>query len=310
MRKYIGQPVFNAEGAGGAPGGAPGGNPPPSQPPAASAAPWGADVNAPWNVGDKPWFETLPDGPTKDLLKAKNYANPAILADAYYSANKMISAPDRTIVLPGETATEQERAAFDARLRQVRGALDAPEKYELKMPDGQQADPNLLKFGQQIAHKYGLSAKEAQGLVDDWNRNAAEWNTAAQQAQQQANDAAIAEMKTKYGAEFDTKIAEGQRVVKSLGLDNALLDKIEASVGAAPLLDLLFRIGAKGGEGSVIGNGNNADPTNPATMTPQQAQAEVNRLNADPAFQQAYTTANHPGHKDAVEKMAMLFSRL
>ena len=43
------------------------------------------------------------------------------------------------------------------------------------------------------------------------------------------------------------------------------------------------------------------------TLSPAEAKAEISTLQADENFTKAYTTQNHPGHKDAVDKMTRLF---
>lgn len=45
-------------------------------------------------------------------------------------------------------------------------------------------------------------------------------------------------------------------------------------------------------------------------MTPQMAQQEIDRLNADQDFQKQYLNAMEPGHKDAVDRMQRLYQRV
>ena len=87
------------------------------------------------------------------------------------------------------------------------------------------------------------------------------------------------------------------------------MDRVEAQIGAAPLVELLAMIGRKSDEGSFTAGGGNGDPNNPETMTKEAAASKIAQLQGDQEFQKKYTDKNHPGHSAAVDLMMRLFAR-
>lgn len=289
---------------------------PPAVPPAANTpaagavAPWGADVNQVWMVDNKPWYEAfVPEGPTRDLLKSKNYANPLVLADSHYAANRMVNG--NAIEIPGADAKPEAWQALYKKL----GALEKPEAYVFKQADGFKADEGMVKFGQTMAHKLGLNPAQAQTMNDNWNAFVAEQNAATATKHQTENQAEADGVKAKWGADFDTNMAAGKRATQALydltkPEEKATFNKIEESIGAAAMLDLFARLGKLGGEGGLIGAGSNTggDVNNPSSLTPDQAGAEIARLGGDAEFQKAYTDRNHPQHAAKVAHMQALYA--
>ena len=124
------------------------------------------------------------------------------------------------------------------------------------------------------------------------------------------NDQELAALQTKWGADLDKNKAAGQRAVQSLGLSNDLIERVEQQIGSAAIVELLATIGRKSDEGGFKAGAGTGDPNNPDTMTKEQAAAKVAELQNSAEFQQKYTDAKHPGHKDAVELMQRLFAKL
>jgi hypothetical protein len=274
----------------------------------APAVPWGVDPAAAYNIGDKPWYEVaLPDGPAKQLIAEKKYANPTVLANSYYEANRALSAKnaDNSVIVPGDNATDADRNAFYTKL----GRPPDPTGYKDTVVWGDNPDPQMQEFASKLAFDLGLSPKQTSTLVSRWNTLAGEMETKGAEAYRTNNESEVASLKATWGKDFEPNIAAGQRVLNSLkgnGLSEDDLSAIEANVGAAPVIKLLATIGKLTGEASFMqgAHGALADPNN---MTPEQAAAEVTRLRGDADFNKMYTDAKHPQHKDAVDRMAALF---
>lgn len=276
------------------------------------APPWGADVNAEWKIGDKPWYEVvIPEGPARDLAVDKKYANPVKMGEAYYELNRTASHAnaDNTIIIPGENATPEDWNKVYTKLGRP---ADIEGYKDVKW--GENADPKLVEFGKTLAFKLGLSPKAAESVM------AAEWNKFAQQFATDANTEGAAEnartvetLKGEWGKDFDAHLAAGTRVLNALkanGISEQDLVNVEAHIGAAPVIKLLATIGKLTGEasfvqGSTLGN----MASDPAAMTPEQAAAEIARLNGDKDFQKTYTDRMDPNHKAATEKMLALYAK-
>ena len=303
-------PLFEGESTGGPPA-----TPPGSTPPAAIAAPWGADVSKPWMLGDaaapKPWFETLADGPTKEFVRSKNYGNPAVMADALYSATRMVNG--NAVELPSIDGDAKAWEPFNAKMRG--DSIKAPTDYKFDFGKDDkgaaiEGDPRMIKFAQELAFNLGIHPKRAQELVvNPWQQFAAEMNAASVQEANAKNEQEANAVRTKWGANFESLRAGGERVAKSLKLDPATLTAIEAHIGAAPLMDLFAQLGKLSAEGGMIGGagGNSTDPVN---MTPEQVQQKINEKMADAQFQTAYRDRQNPGHARAVEEMEALHKLL
>lgn len=286
------------------------GNPPPSDPPPAAhpvAAPW-ATIDGTWNLGEgeaaKPWWDSIAEEPVREHIKAKAYANPAQLAMANYNLTKMQRGADDVLSLPAKDAPPEAWNAFYTKL----GRPEAADKYELKFADGVTVDDGMVNFGKNLAFELGLPPDKAQLMADKWNEFAAKANGDNVAATQAANTQAITALEQKWGADLEANRAAGERVMRALNLSEATMDAIQGNIGAAPLIELLAMIGRKSDEGSFINNGK-GDPNNPATMSKDEAQAKINQLNGDPAFQAKYSDKNHAEHTSAVNLMLQLMQR-
>lgn len=288
-------------------GGPPPGNPPPGSPPPGSPPP-----GSPPPSGAFSWASDL-DAPVVDLLKAKGMFDDPVkgshaLAKSYYEANKALSGGD-VIIAPGNW---DDQAQVDKYLAKVRPPTT--DAYVPKFGDGVEASPAFVDVSKKIAHAWGVPPALFQKGIDIWQDFAKEQNVMSATATAKANDDAIAAMKTKMGADqFTAAVANSQAVYKSLAAKGAIsretLQALDASIGSGPLLELLSAIGANmKGEAPVLGNGaTGGSPTDPSQMTPEQAAAEISRLQGDADFQTKYTNAKHPEHKVAVERVKMLF---
>lgn len=83
------------------------------------------------------------------------------------------------VVIPGEKATEEELNAFYQKL----GRPESADKYEIKLPEGQQLDEGFAKGFKETAFKSGLSPKQVAGLAE-WYGGAAKAAVEASQAAQ------------------------------------------------------------------------------------------------------------------------------
>lgn len=303
-------PVYAPEGVGGAGGG----NPPPANTPTAGGvtehpvAPWGS-VQGVWNIGEgdkaQPWWNTLPDEVARNHIAAKQYANPAELALANYNLTRLQTGDPQVMALPGKDAPPEAWNDVWTKL----GRPATADAYELKFGEGVKTDDGMVKFGKELFYEMGLSPDRAQKAADKWNGFVAAQEAAMLEQARTDNQKELDALSSKWGADLDKNKAAGQRVVQALGLSNEFIERLEDQIGSAPVVELLAMIGRKTDEGGFVNNGGQADPNNPATLTPQQATARITELQSDAEFQKKYTDRNHPGHKDALQLMERLFSR-
>lgn len=291
-----------------------------SAPPAAPTAPWGADVNTQWMLGEAgkqvPWYESLAAGPTKEFVKSKAYSNPAVMADALFSANRMVNG--NAIEVPNVDGEDPKvwATAWEPFNKRTRGeSITKAEDYKFnfgKDKDGKDLvpDPGLAKFAQELAFETGLHPKRAQELiVNRWQKFAQETNARMATEAATKNETDAQSIRTKWGANFESYRAAGERAAKALQLDAGTLSAIESHIGFAPIMDLFAKLGQMSAEGKLTG-GANSGQTDTSAMTAQQVQAKITALTSDPAFQAKYNDANNPAHKDAVAELEALHKLL
>lgn len=308
LERYLLRNVFRdgAGDGGGAPPPPPPGSPPGSPPPQAITAPWAATTDGPWKVGEKEWWETIPEPEAREHVKAKGYKNPAELALANYSLTKMQRGANDVVNIPGEGATQNDWDAFYTKMGRPATATD----YNLTFGENVQVDNKMVEFGKTLFHSMGLNNKQAQAAANSWNEFVAKTNQDSIEAEQQQNAKDMAALETTWGPDLNANKAAGERVMKALGLDEPTMAKIENAIGSATIVDLLARIGRKTDEGSLVfTGGNSGDPNDPGNMTKEQANARITTLQADAEFMKKYTDKNNPGHQEAVDIMLKLFAK-
>ena len=220
------------------------------------------------------WRDTLPDDLKADP-SLKDFKDVASLAKSYVSTKAMVGAKPQGVTIPGEKATPEEQAAFAKAL----GVPEAPTGYQIKRPDvaldlgwDQGAETEFLG----IAHKSGLTPKQAQSMVDWYGK----WERAKlERARAEANETSV-RLRTEWGPDYDAKVGRANRVISEYG-GSALADAFGTpghvlnAAGRHPLFvqfvaslgDALVEHGAITGEGL-------------AEVTPDEARAQINELNA------------------------------
>lgn len=309
-----------AGGAAGGDGGAGGQAPPPPPgdggqqqtppPPPATIAPWAEAKDAPWTIGDKPWWDTIPEQPVRELMATKAYKTPHETALAYYNLNKLTSSTRPTV--PAEDAPPEAWDAFHKTL----GRPDKPTDYKIEPPPGTdiQYDPSMVDFGRNLAHKLGLNQKQVETmLVPEWNKYVTTATQQMTEAQAANNAKDIEDLTKSWGGEanVNANVAAGKRTVAALGLSDGDLAALEKNMGAAPVVNLMVKLGSKFADSGMGGapvndGGSGGMPSSIAAMTPHQAATELSKLDADPAFSKAYWSAQDPGHREAVDRKMQL----
>jgi len=270
--------------------------------------PW-SKAEGVYSIGEgenaKPWWSGIQEEPIRAYAEEKKYANPEEALRAAWNANKLNKlTPDIEAFVAGKATPEQE-----ATIHKLMGRPENADAYELKPAEGVQTEAELDALAKKVFFELGVPPARAQKAYDMYNEGVTAFNAAQQAAQQAANDQAMADLTKRWGSDLEANRVAGNKAVHALGIANDLVEKIEANIGSAAIVELLAVIGKKMGEGSFQGASQSTDPNDPNTMTPQAAQSRINTLQADAEFQKKYTDANHPEHKSAVETMQKLFAR-
>jgi hypothetical protein len=293
------------EGGGGGGGGLGGGTQPP-----ATTVPWAGVADGQiWTVGDKPWYETaIPDGPAKELFRQKKYANPTVVATSYAELERVNASRDdsKMIRIPDENAKPEDWNQVYEKL----GRPKDPSGYK-DVKWGENADPQMKEFGQNLAFKLGLSPKAVESvMVSEWNAFVEKANAKAAQTMEVTGQQAVQQLKESWKGDFDANLNKGRQVMQALdraGFSDADMAVVEQHIGIAPVIKLLATIGKLSGEGKFMESGGGGGAADPANMSPEQAKAEIIRKTGDAAFQKTYMGKTEPGHPEAVKLMEALY---
>lgn len=274
------------------------------------AAPWTGSTDV-WKVGEagkeRPWWESIPEPSVRAHVEAHQYKNPAELAMGNYNLTKLQTGAGDVVAVPKADAPPE---AWNTYYEKIGRPKDA-NGYTDVVKWGDKPDQTFVDFGKSAFFDAGLTPQQAQKVVEKWNAFAAIQGQQAQAAEVTANNTAVDTLLQSWGPELEANKAAGHRVIESLGKDAApILAKIDAMIGAAPVIQLLAMIGKKSSEGGFVApSGGGGNPNDPSNMSKEAATARISALNADVAFQAKYTDKKHPDHAAAVQEMQQLFAR-
>ena len=221
------------------------------------------------------------------------------LAKGYVNGQKLVGADK--IALPGANADEATLGEFYGKL----GRPEAAEGYEFAEPKEDaffKPDETLVKGFRETAFAAGLSAKQA-GALYDWYAQQGEGAMAGiEQGLGEKREAAEKELRAEFGTAFEAKVQVAQEAVRELGGEE-LAEFMNASrLGdSAPLVKAFAKMGAMMAEDRVEGEGGVRFGTS-AT----EAKAELDALMGNAEHMKAYMSAEHPGHKAAMDKHTRL----
>lgn len=231
-----------------------------------------------------PFYDGFQDSDIKSWTANKGFESPEIAMKSYQNLEKLMGhdRAGRTVVLPGDDATPEERAAFMAKL----GRPDKPDGYE--MPQG--GDEGFMKWAKETFHEIGLPAKQAKALTDKWQEYAGGANEAMQQAQQAKFAGETDRLKKEWGAAFEDKVKTVDRAAAQFGLDTDALTALRNAWGPHKAMTFFERVGSGLGDGEYI-SGSGAKSFSGA-MTPDQAQGRIKELRSDNAFTAKYVNGD------------------
>lgn len=176
------------------------------------------------------------------------------------------------------------------------GRPESADKYDIKRPVDSKLpyDEKMEKAFLTTAHKSGLSKRQAQGVLDWWNK---EQETIALESEK-VRTSAVAELKKEWGSEYEAKVAVSQRALLKYG-DKELVKFLEdTGLGNNPAVVRMF---------SRIGDDSREEKTprgEPAgDMVGAEAKKEIDKLMLDKEFSGRYYNPRAPGHQEAIDRI-------
>jgi len=282
-------------------------------------APTGAPAAAPANIADAPpangaapsggtppaegtppasWLDSLPDDIKKDPSLAM-FKEPAALAKSWISAQKMIGADK--VIIPGEKASDEEKAAFYQKI----GRPASADKYDVKLPEGYKLDDATLNSVKETAFKLGFTPAQLAGVIEfDAQRTAAAME-AGKANQLNEIRASLAEYQKTLGGEdkYKAKVDLARSAVQELATPELKKFLVDTQLGSRPeMIEFFANLRGMMGDGKLRdGTGTNFG------IDPSIIQAEINSIE-DP--KSPLWDASHPQRQSFVDKRNKLYERL
>lgn len=258
-----------AAGGGGQSGGASAlldsGAPAPAAPTGEATAAPAAPASAPPASEPAEWMRSITtDSEALGWLANKNFKTPGDMVDAFRQTERAFHT-----AIPGENDPAERWEQFYKRI----GRPESPDGYQVSAPDGYETNPEFTGRFRDTAHKMGLTAKQASGMVEWYNAEALatlQQEANAQREQQQA-------LRSEWGADFNKNIEVARRGMQVLGVDNATLGGIGRGIGVDQALKLMAKLGTMTSEDVLRSGGS----TPGFTVSEESAQAALETFEAD-----------------------------
>ncbi len=258
---------------------------------------------------DFDWAGTLGDRHAEfaPTLTAKGWKSPVDLLSAYSALEKDSAG---RVAIPGEGATDEERAAFFTALGRPATAQDYGLAKPVDMPDAEWDGERMGRFGD-AAHALGLSAAQAKGIIDwlakDTNDQIAAF-TADLPKRQEAHQAKVTEgLRQAFGGDTPAALERAKRAYATYVTGDAAqagIDALSEKVGDVEIIKMFAAIGRDIGESRMKGGGGGGGF---GARTPDAAKAELATRNADPKWLEALYSADHPNHANVVAERQRLY---
>lgn len=240
------------------------------------------------------WKDALPEDLRNEpcLDNVKNFTT---LTKSFVNSQKMVG--KNKIALPGENATEEEKAAFYSAL----GRPATADEYKhdgVKLPDGVTLDDGAVKEFRDFAFKMGLSQSVfEQALAFDVQR-VQNMQRAAIAAHNKEYDDTMAKLQEQYGQDLPGRIAQVDKALTTFGIKDLFIEK--GLTNNYQVFEALAKIGESISESKL-----KSGDVPHGIKSPQQ---QLDDLYSDPAG--AIYNADHPGHDKAVMEAKRLMALL
>lgn len=196
------------------------------------------------------------------------------LARSYVNAQRLIGSDKVPIPV---NPTDEDLDNIFSRL----GRPESPEGYEIKA-DGSVVTEDVAAQYADIAHKLRLTPQQAQGVLEYYRSTVENSSGAMQQvAEEQAKETEQA-LRKEWGKAFEEKVNDAARVVQDFASDEILQMRLDDGtlVGNHPAFIKAFAAIADFRR-TVTSEDTISESTMNRTLTPQQAQAEIDAIYAD-----------------------------
>lgn len=190
------------------------------------------------------------------------------------------------------------------------GVPESAEGYQFDLGEqfkNIQLNGDTAKWAQGLFHGANLTPSQANKLMQGYLTKEQEIAAAATESVDKQVEAWQDQLEQELGDKYEETTLHASRAASRFFDEDTRRYLEESGVGNHPgLVKAFATIGKLLGEDKVFTDGAN----NSGFMeSPEEARLQISKLNTDTEFQAAYMNAEHPGHKDAVERMRRLYAK-
>lgn len=192
------------------------------------------------------WRASLPDE-LKPVVERKNFATPADVVKAYDAAERSIG--DK-VAMPKADAPKAEWDAFWTKA----GRPEAPDGYKIAemLPKDAGVNPEFVGSISSWFHEAGVLPGQAKVIVSKWNDASIAFEKAQEAAQAAEYEATVANLRKEWGAEFDARNADVDRVAADMGLTKEDIAAFRGVIGTERFMKGLAAVGARYGRETAV----------------------------------------------------------
>lgn len=259
----------------------------------ASTAP-ATSTNADWTAG-------LPEL-DRGYVQNKGWKAPSDVLTGYQNLEKLVGvSPDQIIKLPKTDDASEWDQVFNKL-----GRPSKAEDYKLKMPE-KGGNAEFVKWAQGAFHKAGLTAKQANAVIEQYNSTVTENFTKSAEAYENAVKAEESSLKKEWGMAYDQNLNQAKTAAKALELSDEHFEALEKTLGLAKTLKMFQMIGAKTGEaGFVSGNSKGSGHM----KSPAAALSELDQLSRDSEWVRKFSQGDSVAVAEKARLIKMAYPEL
>jgi len=270
---------------------------------------------------DDPTFaSTLPEE-YRENAAFKDFKDIGGLASSFVNLQSMIG---NSVRIPGEDASDEDRTAFNDKLREKVPALmsrpnfddaeqtanfykdlgvpDEAGSYEIPqvdIPEGVNFDPESLIPFKDIAKKHNMTPGQFKGVMEDFQA----MSFANATAQNESQKTAMGELATEWGHAYEGNMKTAMNIAAKTGAPESVIEGMKNGHVPPNMVKYFHSLASRfGKEGTDLGSDNSDN--NDGKMAPGEAQAQLNEMLDNK--QHAYWNSKDPNHEHAKKKAMAL----
>ncbi len=247
------------------------------------------------------WYSSFTDEAIRTDPSVQLFKTPEDMAKGYVSLQKRFGTdPKLRVDLPADPNDAEAMRAVYAKI----GMPESPDKYGLALDDkATDADKTMLTEFTAEAHKLGLPAGMAKGVMGFWMSKVAAAQEAETARMAAAAETGTADLKKAWGGAYDARLKEIGGMLTTYGSPGLQKALEGGNLGlysdfALMMAKMADRMAEPGGAGGQTGEAAGAQ----RAMSPDQAKAAVKTLEGDPVKGKALLDASHPQHAAVVKE--------